>query len=251
MTLTKGSRRDRTELLDYPNMGKQLLSWPFVLGDILLWLHESAIYDIGKVTGDWPGSPWIDIFDVIIKKLRNRLNEGARYALEVACQTGCLVLVKRLFKAADLFLRVRTNLLPAQDQPEDDYHNLGIYKHHPLGVAAHYGHADIVQFLCHQEGIEPQRLYANGGGDNVFHAVAAPQSRCDERILRNLLEQWPDGIHRPCRYGDTTLNLLVFTGCRASSKQRGFVWSITIPLFWTANQYEWQPRRAISEPAMC
>lgn len=200
------------DLLCDSYMGSQLLSWPYVLGDILTRLHQSATYGTSKGTEDWPGSQWIDIFDVIIEKLGGRLSEGARFALEVACRTGCLALVKRLFIAGDRFPTVRTSLLSVRDKPEDSYNNLGIYKHQPLGMAAHRGHAGIVRFLCQQEGIEAQLHYTNKGGYNVFHVLAAPQSRCDEEIVATLLNQWPDGIHQPCKNGDTALNVLVFTG---------------------------------------
>lgn len=200
-------------LLDDPQVGKHLLDEPETLGSILFWSATDP-ESIEEVEEGW--LHWRDVLDMIVERQGRRLEDGARFALEVACRRGCLEFLKSLFEAADRFPEIRTKLVSAGRLPPANGHNSvnGIYNHQPLGTAAFYGHAEIVEFLCRQEGIDQQLEYRNKRGHTVFHVLAAPQSRSDIQIFLTLFQMWPDGSRLPANDGMTPIELLVATGRR-------------------------------------
>jgi ankyrin repeat protein len=152
---------------------------------------------------------WEEIFDFLIRHLREDLLDCGNDMLRRAARSGCLLLIKRLFHAADNNNdpELRHALLRVEDSdPRRDRDGFQ-GEHQSIGEAAYEGHAEVVRFLCAQPGLESHLRFVNHQGHTVFHlAVRRPR----EDVLRTLIRHWPEGINLRNRYGHTPLTLLLF-----------------------------------------
>jgi hypothetical protein len=180
------------------------------------WAHGApqGIDDAATTRG------WEEIFDFLIRHLRDDLVGCGNDMLRRAARSGCLVLIKRLFRAAENDAELRQAMLriDAVDDPLARRRGGGgsgfLGEHQSIGEADYEGHADVVRFLCEQPGLESHLRYVHPAtGDTVFHkAVRRP----NEEVLRTLIRHWPEGINIPEKTGgDTPLIVLVFNHSRS------------------------------------
>lgn len=170
---------------------------------------------------------WTAIFDSMIRQLDSELLEDdlANDILCCAASSGWLVLVQRLFAAADHNSHLRDALLiETRSRVARTSSKMPKLRalHQSVGEAAFGGYGDIVQFLCHQPGIEPHLHYIDENGQTVFHH-AARYGR--PNVFQILIEKWPEGIEVADEDGNTPTRLLAFNCTSRHSN-----WTRTIKL---------------------
>jgi len=152
---------------------------------------------------------WDDIFGFLIDHLRDDLLELGNEILCLAARNGCLVMVKKLFEAAETDMDLRNAILADHRSPSDRENFMSI--HQSIGEAAYEGHAEIVDFLCRQTGIEPHLHYINNIGNTVFHQAARSGNLDTFRVL---IQRWPEGIDIRNKQHDTPIVDLIFRSPR-------------------------------------
>ena len=150
---------------------------------------------------------WEEIFAFLIPHLRDEILPHANFVLRRAARSGCLLLIKQLFAAAQNDADLWQSLLTLHKNPPPSERAL-LNVHQSIGEAAHMGYPDTVRFLCEQLGLESHLHHVSPTtGDTVFHmAVRRPR----EEILRTLIRHWPEGVDVPRHDGATPLDMLLF-----------------------------------------
>lgn len=185
-----------------------VMSPEFCDDHVLIWILREFGAKKDWDPADWPGSPWEEVFKVVIEKLGPRLKPRAHFTLRLACKQGCLILVKLLFKAVEKWPELGVEMLSDRRPRADEEPKSSLAVHQSVGEAANWNHVRIVRFLCQQSGIEPHLKYVNPNGYNIFHQCARyPHSE----LFEILIPLWPQGVYETNKYGDTPLDLLIFS----------------------------------------
>ncbi|KAH7175935.1 hypothetical protein EDB81DRAFT_632846 [Dactylonectria macrodidyma] len=161
---------------------------------------------------------WGDVFDFLIRELREDLLDRGNDILCLAARSGCLVLAEKLLAAADRDEDLRTAILAAHRKAIHGPKYL--VTHQSIGEAAYEGHSDMVRFLCQQTGIEPHLQYTNQDGNTVFHLAARGG---DAEVFRILIQRWPEGVHLRNQAHDTPLVDLIYRSPRGEVETLGLV----------------------------
>ena len=180
------------------SLGATLCQTEFFYQVALLWREPDCLQS------RFPG--WEDIFGFLIQKLRDEVLRSGNRILCEAAHHGCLVLVRKLFEAADSDEAVREAILKESHWRQGTWETT-IAAHQSVGEAAYGGHTNTIRFLCEQRGIEPHLKYVNSHGKTVFHQAARLGKMDNFNIL---LQRWPDGANLRDGTRDTPLNLLIF-----------------------------------------
>jgi hypothetical protein len=148
------------------------------------WAHDApqGIDDAATTRG------WEEIFDFLIRHLRDDLVDCGNDMLRRAARSGCLVLIKRLFRAAENDAELRQAMLRIDvvDDPLARRRGGGssgfLGEHQSIGEAAYEGHADVVRFLCEQRRLKflicscPHLEYSEYGGLLTFRIYLCKQA---------------------------------------------------------------------------
>lgn len=187
-------------VLKDPYIGAIVLCSPWFLTNALqTWLPIDS-----ATRCSWDA--WEEIFEFVIPNLGHKLVESAHHTLRLACQKGCLTLVKKLFRAGAELPELCDQMLSIQE-PRKGYSPR--IAHQSVGEAAAWGHSEIVRFLCAQEGIKAHVQWINAFGRTVFHQAAQMASASHE-LFKILIPIWPDGLRLFDQEGETALTLFLF-----------------------------------------
>jgi len=158
-------------------------------------LRHPAVFE--HLTGgvDWRARDtpdWQEVFCVLTKALREELLKSGNKILCLAARRGCLVLVKQLFEAADQDSVLKSAILCIDMKGKGTGNSqVGLDQHQSIGQAAWESHAEVVRFLCEQDGTQHHLHYVNHAGHTVFHQWAR---RHDPEVFGILYRHWPEGM---------------------------------------------------------
>ncbi|EFY91089.1 hypothetical protein MAC_02760 [Metarhizium acridum CQMa 102] len=150
-------------------------------------------------------SEWGDVFDFLVRELREDLLDHGNGMLCLAARSGCLALVKKPFVAAERDGDLRRSILAVHRKLSCGNQFLGT--HQSIGEAACEGHADIVRSPCQQTNIEPHLPYASQDGNTMFHLAARGGNT---EVFRILIQWWPEVVHLRDHAHDTSLVDLIY-----------------------------------------
>ncbi|KAG8408245.1 hypothetical protein J3459_018056 [Metarhizium acridum] len=148
---------------------------------------------------------WGDVFDFLVRELREDLLDHGNGMLCLAARSGCLALVKKPFVAAERDGDLRRSILAVHRKLSCGNQFLGT--HQSIGEAACEGHADIVRSPCQQTNIEPHLPYASRDGNTMFHLAARGGNT---EVFRILIQWWPEVVHLRDHAHDTSLVDLIY-----------------------------------------
>lgn len=188
-------------LVQCEKLGKPLRSYKFLndeLNDSGLWSTAAQANESGE---------WGNIFAFLIAHLREDLLEVGDDLLRRAASSGCLVLIRKLFEAAETDPDLHRAIVRVKVK--------SLWAHQSIGIAALLGKVDIVRFLCERPELESHLKYVNHDGDTVFHQAGRS---CNVDVFRILIGCWPEGVHVPDGVGDMPIFDAIFnnSGDRAN-----------------------------------
>lgn len=195
--VARGSTSAIKSILEHKDLRSSLCGTEVFYEAVRRWSEPAGRDNMSR---DWGG-----LFDFLIRELRDDLLEGGNYVLCHAASRGCLMLIEKLFVAADRDANLRRAILAWHQEPRNWFNSS--YFHGCIGEAVYRGHVDVVRFLCQQTGIEPHLRYISKDGYTVFHLAAY---RGTAEVYQILLEQWPEGVHLRNKDRDTPLGLRIF-----------------------------------------
>jgi hypothetical protein len=182
-------------LLLHKTTGQTLLV-PAFFNEALTWCSWSSVKSQSKA-----GQEWEDVFSFVINRLHRYLWDNGNYVLCRAANSGCLPLIKELFRAAEKDNKLHEAILSPKKARDPQ-------SHQSIGEAAKGGHANVMSFLCKQDGIMPHMVYTDKQGNTVFHMA----SKCgNPAVFEILIQYWSAGINIRNSSGDTPLNELIFS----------------------------------------
>ncbi|TFB01752.1 hypothetical protein CCMA1212_006451 [Trichoderma ghanense] len=187
------------QLLKDKSLGSILCCTEFFYEVVLGWTKSDRLK--GNAAKEWE-----DIFDYLIRALREDLLEDGNEILCQAARNGCLVLVKKLFEVSERDPELRRAIIVGDRSKMSDWRG-GLSTHQSIGEAAYEGHVEIVRFLCQQPGIEPHLRHVNQHGHTVFHQAAR---RGNREILMILIQHWPEGVNLRNNVNDAPLGDFIF-----------------------------------------
>ncbi|KAH0489939.1 hypothetical protein TgHK011_001428 [Trichoderma gracile] len=187
------------QLLKDKSLGSILCCTYFFFEAVLGWTKSD------RVKGN-AAKEWEDIFDYLIRALREDLLEEGNEILCQAARNGCLVLVRKLFEVSEHDPELRRAIIVGDRFKMSDWRG-GLSTHQSIGEAAYEGHVEIVSFLCQQPGIEPHLRHVNQHGHTVFHQAAR---RGNREILMTLIQRWPEGVNLRNKVNDAPLGDFIF-----------------------------------------
>ncbi|KAK3994874.1 hypothetical protein QBC44DRAFT_367073 [Cladorrhinum sp. PSN332] len=210
--MLEDSDLDGNTFLPSPVMGAadQILQW----GDLprlrLLWESKAGrqICNVGffrlmlKQWSKRPSDKHRQGWDVVFSLLDDVYDMMAEEQwgstlLSMAAEIGCMPVIRRLMDAAQHQPRLRTELL---DMPQSGY---GL-----IGAAVLGNHADVVEYLLGQQGIEAHLQRRNACGENVLHLASR---LCNPAIFRLLVPRLKDSVYQRDRQGDTVLIRIIMS----------------------------------------
>ncbi|KAK3332634.1 hypothetical protein B0T19DRAFT_439454 [Cercophora scortea] len=207
--------------LPSPAMGAadQILRWGELPRLKLLWDskagHQIRNMDFFRFAlGQWSGSPsdkhrpgWDMVFG-LLEDVYDKLAEErwGSTLLRMAAGTGCIPVVRRLMDAAQHRPQLRAELLDMSQSVEKG----------PIGAAVLGNHADIVEYLLSQQGIEAHLQRHNACGENLLHLASR---LCNPAMFRLLVPRLKDNVYQRDKQGDTVLMRIIMSSS-ASSKDR-------------------------------
>ncbi|KAL6855649.1 hypothetical protein J3F83DRAFT_753812 [Trichoderma novae-zelandiae] len=198
--LVEGNRISAIEqLLKDKSLGSILCCTAFFYEVVLGWTKSD------RLTGN-AAKEWEDIFNHLIRALREDLLEEGNEILCQAARNGCLVLVKKIFEVSEHDPELRRAIMVGDRSQMSDWRG-GLATHQSIGEAAYEGHVEIVRFLCQQPGIEPHLRHVNKHGHTVFHQAAR---RGDREIMLILIQRWPEGVNVKNNLNDNPLGDFIF-----------------------------------------
>lgn len=188
-------------LVQCEKLGKPLRSYKFLYEGLnATWLWSTAAQ--ANESGEWG-----NIFAFLIAHLREDLLEVGDDVLRRAASSGCLVLIRKLFEAAETDPDLHRAIVRVEVKKS-------LSAHQSIGMAAYEGHVDIVRFLCERPQLESHLKYVNHAGYTVFHQAARS---CNVDVFRILIGCWPEGVHVRDGVGDMPIFNAVFNNPRAGA----------------------------------
>ncbi|KAF4303090.1 hypothetical protein GTA08_BOTSDO08894 [Botryosphaeria dothidea] len=139
---------------------------------------------------------WDPFFEMLINRMLDQVIEWGPEILCLAAHKGCLPMIRKLFEVGAKIPKLRQAILEDRDREG---------KHQSVGEAVWWGHADIIHFLCQQDGIEKHLFHRGPSNETVFHAAARFGK---PEVFQILLQYYPEGVDLKDDY-DTPLHTLV------------------------------------------
>ncbi|KAJ4148315.1 hypothetical protein LMH87_002791 [Akanthomyces muscarius] len=165
------------------------------------------------------GEEWDPVLRTLIEGSRDYLLEHGNRILRGAAGHA-LPLVRMLFAAADTDLELRAALLTTEMAPSGNYVKVGRNEQQSVGQAARGHRADIVRFLCAQEGIAPHLHFRDADGNTAFHMAVKTSWH---QTADSLFEFWPEGLFEENDAGEEPLATYLYSTLRDAPRMLLFL----------------------------
>ncbi len=165
------------------------------------------------------GEEWDPVLRTLIEGSRDYLLEHGNRILRGGAGHA-LPLVRMLFAAADTDLELRAALLTTEMAPSGNYVKVGRNEQQSVGQAARGHRADIIRFLCAQEGIAPHLHFRDADGNTAFHMAVKTSWH---QTADALFEFWPEGLFEENNAGEEPLATYLYSTLRDAPRMLLFL----------------------------
>ncbi|RYP21601.1 hypothetical protein DL767_009218 [Monosporascus sp. MG133] len=178
----------RDRYLPEPGMGAvdRVLQWGDLSRLRILFLEGKLGHQLQNL--DFFGlviKRWSELDTMVQEKWGNEL-------LCVAARAGCMPVVRRLMTRAEHDAELRGELL-RDSRCNKQTPFSGKPTHQSIGEAVLGNHADVVEYLLGQNGIEAHLRYRNSHGENVLHLASR---LCNPAMFRLLVPRFQEGVYQ-------------------------------------------------------
>ncbi|MCJ1398882.1 hypothetical protein MMC11_002083 [Xylographa trunciseda] len=151
---------------------------------------------------------WDLVFD-LVEHVSNTMvqQEWGNELLCIAASAGCMPIIQRLMNRAQHQPELRTELL-REVRRDQQCSSFGKSVHQSIGEAVLGNHADVVEYLLGEKGIEAHLQHLNSRGENVLHLASR---FCNPVIFRLLIPRFQGDIRHTDNQGDTALVRIIMS----------------------------------------
>lgn len=165
------------------------------------------------------GEEWDPVLKTVIERSRDYLLKHGNRILRGAAGHS-LPLVRMLFAIADTDPELRAALLTTDVASSRNRANAGRNEQQSVGQAARGHRADIIRFLCAQEGIAPHLHFRDADGNTAFHMAVKTSWH---QTADALFESWPEGLFQANDAGEEPLATYLYSTLRDAPRMLLFL----------------------------